>query len=173
MSLGELRPSVSAMAVKLKPCLKHSTGQSMDVEQGLMCRGPNWRRFTQRLGEYGEGYTGPGYNPLRDRLLRDARQRLDTELQPFWDEAEYTGIVLMSDGWTDPNHRPLMNVLAATPKGTCFLFAENCEGHIKDANYIVKVWAKGMEQVGSSNVHYFLVDGAKVNMTAGTLLEEQ
>ena len=161
------------MLVKPKPCLKHSTWQSMDVQHSLMCRGPSWRRFTQRLGEYGEGYTGPGYNPLRDRLLKDARQRLDTELLPFWGEAEYTGITLMSDGWTDPNHRSLMNVLAATPKGTCFLFAVNTEGHIKDANYTVKVWARGMEQVGSSKVYCMVVDGAKVNMTAGTLLEEQ
>ena len=32
----------------------------------------------------------------------------------------HTGVVGMSDGWTDPNGRPLMNVLAATPKGSCF-----------------------------------------------------
>ena len=138
-----------------------------------MCRGPNWQRFTQRLGEYGEGYTGPGYNPLRDRLLKDARHRLDTEMGPFWEEADYTGITLMSDVWTDPNHRALMNVLAATPKGTCFLFATNCEGDIKDADFTVKVWAKGMEQVGSKRVFCMVVDGAKVNMSAGTLLEEE
>ena len=78
---------------------------------------------------------GPGYNPLRDRLLQDARQRVDADLGPYWQEAEYTGITLMSDGWTDPCHRPLINVLAATPKGSCFLFAENCEGHFKDATF--------------------------------------
>ena len=116
---------------------------------------------------------GPGYNPLRDRLLRDARQRVDADLGPYWQEAEYTGITLMSDGWTDPCHRPLINVLAATPKGSCFLFAENCEGHFKDATFTAAVWSKGMERVGSENVFCMLVDGAYVNGAAGVLFMEE
>jgi hypothetical protein len=136
-------------------------------------RTPSWRRFTQLLGKYGEGYTGPGYNPLRDRLLRDARQRVDADLELYWQEAEYTGVVLMSDGWTDPSHRPLMNVLAATPKGSCFLFAENCEGHIKDAQYTAAVWSKGMERVVPDRVFCFIADGAAVNTAAANIFEEK
>ena len=75
--------------------------------------------------KYGEGYTGPSYNRLRGKLLQNAVVRLNADLVLYWEEAEYTGITLMSDGWTDTSHRPLMNVLAATPKGSCFLFAEN------------------------------------------------
>lgn len=138
-----------------------------------MCRSPSWQRFTQRLGKYGEGYTGPGYNPLRDRLLRDARQRVDADLEVYWQEAEYTGVTLMSDGWTDPSHRPLMNVLAATPKGSCFLFAENCEGRIKDAKFIADVWSKGMERVGTDKVFCLVVDGAYVNNAAADIFVEE
>lgn len=138
----------------------------------LLCRTSSWRLFTQLLGKYGEGYTGPGYNPLRDRLLRDARQRVDADLEVYWQEAKYTGIVLMSDGWTDASHRPLMNVLAATPKGHCFLFAENCEGHIKDTQYTAGVWNKGMESVGPDRVFCFIAEGASVNTAATKILEE-
>lgn len=61
-------------------------------------------------------YAGPGYNPVRDKLLQDARQRLDADLELYWEEANYTGVTLMSDGWTDTSHRPLMNVLEPRPR---------------------------------------------------------
>ena len=68
MSSGKLKASVSAMLVKPKPCLKHSTWQSMDVQHSLMCKGPSWRRFTQRLGEYGEGYTLQAQKVAKQRI---------------------------------------------------------------------------------------------------------
>lgn len=139
----------------------------------LLCRIPSWRTFTQRLGKCGEGYSGPGYNRLRDKLLKNAVTRLDAELGPYWEEAEYSGITLMSDGWTDTSHRPLMNVLAATPKGSCFLFAENREGEHKDAEFTANVWSKGMEQIGPEKVFCLLADGASVNIAAGKLFEEK
>ena len=79
----------------------------------------------------------------------------------------------MSDGWTDTGHRPLMNVLAATPKGSCFLFAENCEGEYKDADFTVNVWRKGIEQVGPDKVFCLVVDGASINSAAGKLFETE
>ena len=139
----------------------------------LLCRTPSWQTFTQRLGKYGEGYTGPGYNRLRERLLKDARQRVDADLGPFWLDAEYTGVTLMSDGWTDPSHRPLINVLAATPKGSCFLFAKNCEGKVKDAEFTADVWSKGMEQVGPDMCHCLVIDGASVNTAAARIFEDR
>jgi hypothetical protein len=139
----------------------------------LLCRTPSWQIFTQRLEKYGEGYTGPGYNHLQDKLPKDAWQRVDGELELFWEEAEYTGVVLVSDGWTDTSHRPLMNVLAATPKGSCFLFAEHCEGKFKDAEFTADVWSKGMQCVGPDMVFCFVADGASVNTAAASLLEER
>ena len=104
-------------------------------------------------------------------MLRDARPRVDADLELYWQEAKYTGIVLMSDGLTDASHRPLMNVLAATPKGHCFLFAEKCEGHLKEAQYTAGVWNKGMERVGPDRVFCFIADGASVNTAAAKILE--
>ena len=104
---------------------------------------PAFHRFTRALGNYGKGYTGPGYNAFRGSLLKDATQRLDTELEVFWQLANATGIVMISDGWTDGNHRPLMNVLAATPKGQCFLLAENCEDENKGDSFIADLCGAG------------------------------
>ena len=91
----------------------------------------------------------------------------------YWEEAEYTGIALMSNGWTDTSHRPLMNVLAATPKGSGFLFAQDCEGEYKDAQFTANVWSKGMERVGPEKVVCFIVDGALVNNAAASIFEEK
>ena len=134
---------------------------------------PAFHRFTRAVGTYGKGYTGPGYNAFRGPFLKNAKQRLDAELEPFWQQAEATGIVLVSDGWTDTNHRPLMNVLAATPKGHCFLFAENCEGEHKDAAFVADIWIRAVEQVGADDVYAFISDGASVNVAAGKILEER
>jgi hypothetical protein len=134
---------------------------------------PAFHRFTRALGNYGKGYTGPGYNAFRGSLLKDARQRLDTELETFWQQAIATGIVMISDGWTDGNQRPLMNVLAATPKGQCFLLAENCEGEYKDASFVADLWTRAVEHVGAENVYAFISDGASVNVAAGKILEER
>ena len=98
---------------------------------------------------------------------------MDADRELYWQEAEYTGVVLMSDGWTDSSHRPLISVLAATPKGSCFLFAENCEGHIKDAEYTAGVWSKSMERVGPDRVFCFMADGAPVNTAAASIFEEK
>lgn len=125
------------------------------------------------MGSYGRGYTGPGYNNLRGPLLKDAKQRLDAELESLWQQATATGIVLVSDGWTDTNHRPLVNVLAATPKGHCFLFAENCEGNYKDAAFIASIWIRAVELVGAENVFAFISDGASVNILAAKILQER
>jgi hypothetical protein len=66
-----------------------------------------------------------------------------------------------------------MNVLAATPKGLCFLFAENCEGEHKDAKFTADVWSKGMERVGPDKVFCLVADGASVNTAAGKTFEEK
>ena len=66
-----------------------------------------------------------------------------------------------------------MNVLAGTPKGSTFLFAENCEGSVKDAEFTAGVWTKGIEQVGPDNVFCLVADGAAVNTAAGKIFEEK
>jgi len=75
---------------------------------------------------------GPGYNYILGPLLKDAKQRLDAG-HASWQQARITGIVLVSDGWTDTKHRPLIIVLAATSKGHCFQFEESCEGKPRHA----------------------------------------
>jgi hypothetical protein len=79
----------------------------------------------------------------------------------------------MSDGWTDTSHCPLMNVLAGTPKGSAFLFAEKCKDELKDAEFTASVWSKGIEQVGPDKVNCLVADGASVNVAASKIFEEK
>ena len=138
-----------------------------------LLRSPAWPILCQRLGAYGERYTGPGYNHLREKLLVDAFQRLDLRMELYWEEAERTGVTLMSVRWTDTSHRLLTNVLAGTSKGSAFLFAENCKGKLKDAEFTAEFWTKGIEQVGPDNVFCLVADGTAVNTAAGKIIEEK
>ncbi len=74
------------------------------------------------------------------------------------------------DGWKS---KAADDVLAATPKGQCFLLAENCEGEYKDASFVADLWTRAVEHVGAENVYAFISDGASVNVAAGKILEER
>lgn len=58
-------------------------------------------------------YTGPAYNAMRTTLLDAVKRRVDDSLAPWLEHAlRYTGFVLVSDGWTDAQNRPLIQLLA-------------------------------------------------------------
>ena len=48
-------------------------------------------------------------------------------------------VTIVLDGWTDTKRRPLINIIATSPKGAMFLKAEDCSGEVKNAPFIVDV----------------------------------
>ena len=56
-------------------------------------------------------YLGPAYNKLRTVMVDQAKAKLQAELEKYHKLGLKTKYVLMCDGWTDPQGRPLMNFL--------------------------------------------------------------
>jgi hypothetical protein len=54
-------------------------------------------------------------------------------------ESLITGCAIVSDGWSDTNRRPLINLLVTTPSGALFIKAVNCEGVTKGAEFVAKL----------------------------------
>ena len=84
-----------------------------------------------------------------------------------------SGVTVVSDGWTDTRRRPLINIIATSPKGAMFLKAEDYSGEVKDAQFIGNVLIKAIEQIGPQKVVQFITDNAPVYKVVGLIVESR
>lgn len=96
---------------------------------------------------------------------------METSLQPIRDSWTKTGVSIVSDGWKDARNCPLINVIAVCPKGAMFLKAVDCEGQVKDAQFIANILFESIEAVGPENVVQVITNNAKNCKAAGMLVE--
>ena len=82
-------------------------------------------------------------------------------------------VIIVSDGWKDTRHRPLINIIANSPKGAIFIRAEDCSGEMKDAQFIADILIKFINQIGPSKVVQVIIDNAPVCNAAGLIVESR
>ncbi|KAH7847845.1 hypothetical protein Vadar_030829 [Vaccinium darrowii] len=101
-------------------------------------RSPYFRKYSLTLANSKlAGYTPPSYNRLRNTLLSQEKTHINRLLQPFKDTWRKKGLSLCSDGWSNIQRRPLINIMAASQSGAMFVKAIDASGNIKDADYVV------------------------------------
>jgi hypothetical protein len=71
------------------------------------------------------------------------------------------GVTIYTDGWSDPQRRPLINFVAISEKAPVFFKAANCEGDKKTAKYIFEKLKAVIEEIGPHNVVQVITDNAK------------
>ena len=84
-----------------------------------------------------------------------------------------SGVTIVSDGWTNTRRRPLINIIATSPKGAMFLKDEDCSGEVKDAQFIADILIKSIEQIGPNKVVQVVTDNAPVCKAAGLIVESR
>lgn len=136
-----------------------------------LVRSPYWRDMVLAINSAPPGFTSPGYEKVRTTLLQKEKKSIEAQLKPIRDSWVETGVSIVSDGWKDCKNRPLINVIAVSPKGAMFLRAVDCEGEVKDAEFISRILIDSIEMVGSENVVQVITDNAKVCRAAGALVE--
>ena len=146
-------------------CL-YANGLSFNV-----VRSPYWQDMVRKINEAPKGYTGPGYEKVRTTLLTKEVKHIETSLAPIKASWKETGVSIISDGWKDAKNRPLINVIAMSPKGAMFLKAVDCEGQVKDAQFIADILIQCINEVGPQNVVQVVTDNAKNCRAAGMLVE--
>ena len=97
-------------------------------------------------------YISLGFKKVCVNLLQKEKISIDKALQPIRTSWKTSYITIVSDGWKDTRNRPLINVIAMSPKGAMFLWAIDCEGQVKDSQFISRVLIEAIEMVGSENV---------------------
>jgi hypothetical protein len=110
-------------------------------------RSPYFKEALKKTGAFGSSYGGPSYNALREGSLDKAKQKIEKEMEPLVESLEKSGCTIASDGWTNTQSRPLLNLLMVCPRGEVFLRAVNTEGATKDAPYTAAVICEAIEEV--------------------------
>ena len=104
------------------------------------------------INEAPKGYKPLGYEKVHTTLSTSKKSRLESALNPIRNSWRISGVSIISDGWKDQRNRPLINVIAQSPKGAMFLKTVDCEGQQKDAQFIVDILVEAIEFVGTENV---------------------
>ncbi|KAH9326345.1 hypothetical protein KI387_006523 [Taxus chinensis] len=136
-------------------------------------RSPYWQQMLTAINEAPQGYKGPSYENVRTTLLTTELEHIQTSLQPIRDLWKNSGVSIISEGWKNVQNRHLINVVAVCPKGAMFLKAIDCEGEVKDAQFIANILIEAIESVGPQNVVQVITDNAKICRAAGLIIEDK
>ncbi|RLN34641.1 hypothetical protein C2845_PM03G19120 [Panicum miliaceum] len=120
-----------------------------------------------------QGYTIPGYNRARESLLKQERRHIETLLESTKSTWPEKGVTICSDGWSDPQRRPIINFIAVSEKAPMFLRADNCDGEYKSKEYIAEKLRAIIDEVGRQNVVQIITDNAANCKGAGLLIEAE
>ncbi|XP_059073592.1 uncharacterized protein LOC131855961 [Cryptomeria japonica] len=132
-----------------------------------IARSPLWKEAMRMVNNAPKGYVPPSYEKLRTIVLDDEKKHIEERLTDVRDSWSYTGVSIVSDGWTDIARRPLINILVCSPKGIMFMKSHDTSGHVKDTTYIAGLFREAIEQVGRNNVVQIITDNAANNALAG------
>jgi hypothetical protein len=98
-------------------------------------------------------------------------KKVDKILQPIKSTWPSTGVSIVSDGWTDATHHPLINFMVSSLNGAVFLKAVDALGKYKDAQYMGELFIKVIEDVGVDSCVQIIIDNAPVCKAAGMIVE--
>ncbi|XP_004299161.1 PREDICTED: uncharacterized protein LOC101293587 [Fragaria vesca subsp. vesca] len=136
-----------------------------------LAKNPHYIRAFNRACAYPiAGYRPPNYNALRTTLLEKERNHIERLLEPIKLTWKQKGVSVCSDGWSDTQRRPLINVMAACESGPMFLRAENCEGESKDKHFISDLLIESILEIGPTHVVQVITDNASNCKAAGAII---
>ena len=135
-------------------------------------RNPHFREMISAIKKAPEGYTAPSSEKARTTLLDECVRDVDKNLSAFKDTWYSQGLSIVSDGWTNIKHKPLINVLAVNSRGAMFMYAEDFSGVEKTGLAIADFLNKAIESVGPSNVLSVVTDNAANCKAAGKEVEK-
>jgi hypothetical protein len=136
-------------------------------------RSPYWKDMVKAINEAPQGFKGPNYEKFRTLLVQKERSLIHDILKLVRSSWTNSGVSIISDGWTDTKRRPLINVIASSPKGAMFLRAEDCSGEVKDNKFIADILISSIEEVGPTNVVQVITDNASVCKAVGLIVESR
>lgn len=119
-----------------------------------------------------DGYKPPSSEKARTVLLDECVRDVEKELTPFKDSWYSQGLSIVSDGWSNVKHNPLINVIAVNSQGAMFMYAEDFSGVEKTGVAIANFMQGTIETVGASSVLQVVTDNAANCKAVGKEIEK-
>ncbi|XP_059635859.1 uncharacterized protein LOC132278046 [Cornus florida] len=133
---------------------------------------PHFRKYSLTLANSKlSGYTPPTFDRLQTTLLAQEKAHVNCKLQPIKNTWKKKNMSLCSDGWSDRQRRPLINIMVASVGGAMFLKAVDASGNIKDADYVANLFKLVIQEMGSQNVVQVITDNGNNFKAAGAIIE--
>jgi len=82
-------------------------------------------------------------------------------------------VTIVSDGWSDPQRRPLINFMAINESGPMFLKTIDGSGETKDKDFIAKHMRDVIMEVGPKNVVQIITNNAAICKAVGMIIESE
>ncbi|CAM8889816.1 unnamed protein product [Rhodiola kirilowii] len=137
-----------------------------------LVRNPNYFScFTLAVNSRLGGYVPPGYNRIRTTLLENEKKHVDLLLAPIKSTWGAKGVTIVSDGWSDPSRRPLINFIVCSESGPMFIKSVDCSGEFKGGDFIARLFREVIDEVGDENVVQVITDNASNCKSAGEIIE--
>lgn len=131
----------------------------------------HWKRAWKKIGEFGPGFSPPTYYSMRHELLEKCYEGVKERVHRIiLSNISLSGCTIVSDGWSNVQRRPLINVMVVSPRGEAFVRAVDSSGMIKTGSYIADVLTSVIEEVGSKYVVQVIMDNAKNCRSASKII---
>eukprot|EP01018_Ginkgo_biloba_P020604 Gb_11453 [translate_table: standard] len=135
-----------------------------------VARSPYFCNMIQQVVDFGKGYKPPSCEALRTTILQRSKERLTNKLESIKETWKHIGCTIISDGWLDMKHRPLINVLVYSPQGILFVKEVDAMDHTKTLEFIFKILEEVVFEVGEENVVQIVTDSASNCVGAGKMI---
>lgn len=106
---------------------------------------------------------------LIDRELAVVKHQVEEAKKKYTGQ----GVTLVSDGWTNAQHRPIINFLMVSSEGATFLSSVDTSGQEKNAPYIAKLLEGHVNEIGHQKIVQIVMDSAASCVAAGKLVMQK
>eukprot|EP00253_Pinus_taeda_P024027 PITA_24027 len=84
-------------------------------------RSPYWQDMIRVVNKARQGYKGPNYEKIITQLLKNEKELVEEILALIRSSWSSFGVTIVSNGWTDIRRKPLITIIATSPKGAMFI----------------------------------------------------
>lgn len=146
----------------------YSTGVSFNIVNNK-----HFKDMCDKIARYGPAYQLPSDYPIRTSLLQSEYEAVSHLVEQFHSaHLSQTGGTIVSDGWSDVQRRPILNILLVTPSGATFLNSVDSSGQVKDAHFIAEVISAAIEKVGPQQIVQVITDSASNCKASWDIIKE-
>lgn len=108
--------------------------------------------MTNAMKNAPKDYKSPSADRAGTSLLDNCKRDVEKQCIPVTETWTTQETSIVSDGWGNIKHKPMINIIAANSRGSIFLYAEVFAGVKKTKKVIADFLLKAIDETGPSNV---------------------